>query len=222
MHFIKGISRHIDAGVLDELTLTTNGSQLPRMAQELADNGVRRINISLDTLDADKFRKITRWGNLDRVLEGVKAARDAGLKVKINTVALKDLNEAEIPDIMCWAHDHGMDMTVIETMPMGEIDEDRTDRYLPLSKLRASLEEHYSLVDIPYKTAWPGPLCQRGRNGRPTGLHYTVDPQFLRELQSGAPYMHRNALHVPRSERCGGFARTASGVSRQLAFVGRH
>ena len=170
MHFIKGISRHIDAGILDELTLTTNGSQLPRMAQELADNGVRRINISLDTLDADKFRKITRWGNLDRVLEGVKAARDAGLKVKINTVALKGLNEAEIPDIMCWAHDHDMDMTVIETMPMGEIDEDRTDRYLPLSQLRASLEEHYSLADIPYKTGGPARYVSVAETGGRLGF----------------------------------------------------
>lgn len=170
MHFIKGISRHIDAGDLDELTLTTNGSQLPRMAGELAANGVRRINISLDTLNADKFRKITRWGNLDRVLAGVDAAREAGMKVKINTVALKGFNDREIPDLMRWAHGLGMDMTVIETMPMGEIDEDRTDHYLPLSQLRATLTEQFSLTDIPYKTGGPARYVEVGETGGRLGF----------------------------------------------------
>lgn len=170
MHFIKGISRHIDAGDLDELTLTTNGSQLPRMAGELAANGVRRINISLDTLNADKFRKITRWGNLDRVLAGVDTAREAGMKVKINTVALKGFNDKEIPDLMRWAHGLGMDMTVIETMPMGEIDEDRTDHYLPLSQLRATLTEQFSLTDIPYKTGGPARYVEVGETGGRLGF----------------------------------------------------
>ncbi len=170
MHFIKGISRHIASGDLDELTLTTNGSQLPRMAAELAANGVRRINISLDTLNADKFRKITRWGNLDRVMAGIEAARNAGLKIKINTVALKNFNDAEIPELMRWAHGLGMDMTVIETMPMGEIDADRTDQYLPLSQLRATLMEQFSLRDIPYKTGGPARYVEVGETGGRLGF----------------------------------------------------
>ncbi|MDP2120625.1 MAG: GTP 3',8-cyclase MoaA [Hoeflea sp.] len=155
MHLIRQVGRHIDAGRLDELTLTTNGSQLARFAPELYDCGVRRINVSIDTLDPDKFRKITRWGELDKVLEGVRAAQEAGLKIKINAVALKDFNGTEIPDMLAWAHGQGMDMTVIETMPMGEIDEDRTDQYLPLSKLRDDLERRFTLEDIPFKTGGP-------------------------------------------------------------------
>jgi len=169
MHFISGISRHIGNG-LDELSLTTNGSQLPRMAADLAANGVRRINVSLDTLDADKFRKITRWGNLDRVLEGIEAARTAGLKVKINTVALKGFNDAEIPDLIRWAHGAGMDMTIIETMPMGEIDEDRTDQYLPLSLVRAELSKQFDIRDIPYKTGGPARYTEIAETGGRLGF----------------------------------------------------
>ncbi len=142
MHLVRqSLGRHLASGALDELTLTTNGSQLARHAAELADCGVKRINVSLDTLDAEKFRTITRWGSLDKVLEGIDAAQAAGLKVKINAVALKGFNDAELPELMRWAHGRGMDMTVIETMPMGEIDADRTDQYLPLSLLRADLEK---------------------------------------------------------------------------------
>ncbi|KGF67235.1 molybdenum cofactor biosynthesis protein A [Hoeflea sp. BAL378] len=155
MHLVRQVGRHVEAGRMDELTLTTNGSQLARFASELYDCGVRRINVSIDTLDPDKFRKITRWGELDKVLEGVRAAQAAGLKIKINAVALKDFNDTEIPDMLKWAHGEGMDMTVIETMPMGEIDEDRTDRYLPLSQLRADLERRFTLEDIPFKTGGP-------------------------------------------------------------------
>ncbi len=169
MHFIAGISRHIDSG-LDELTLTTNGSQLPRMAHELAANGVRRINVSLDTLDAAKFRHITRWGNLHRVLEGIEAARAADLKVKINTVALKGFNDAEIPEMIRWAHGSGMDMTIIETMPMGEIDEDRTDQYLPLSLLRADLAGQFTMHDIPYKTGGPARYMEVAETGGRLGF----------------------------------------------------
>src|SRR5690606_2576816 len=128
MHFIRQLSRHLQSGALDELTLTTNGSQLSRFAAELAGCGVRRINVSLDTLDPDKFRQITRWGDLARVLDGIRAAQAAGLKIKINAVALKHFNDREIPELMRWAHGQGMDLTVIETMPMGEIDVDRTDQ----------------------------------------------------------------------------------------------
>jgi len=155
MHLIRELSRHLHSGALEELTLTTNGSQLGRFAGELADTGVRRINVSLDTLDPEKFRAITRWGNLPKVLEGIDAAQAAGLKIKINAVALKGFNDAEIPDLMRWAHGRGMDLTVIETMPMGEIDADRTEQYLPLSLLRAQLEQAFTLNDIPYKTGGP-------------------------------------------------------------------
>ncbi|HET7413904.1 MAG TPA: GTP 3',8-cyclase MoaA [Pararhizobium sp.] len=155
MHLVEALGREVAGGRLDELTLTTNGSQLSRFAADLAANGVRRINVSLDTLDPDKFRTITRWGDFSKVMAGIDAAQAAGLSVKINTVALKDFNDREIPSIMRWAHRRGMDMTVIETMPMGEIDADRTDQYLPLSKLRADLEREFTLVDIPYKTGGP-------------------------------------------------------------------
>jgi GTP 3',8-cyclase len=154
MHLFRQLSRHL-GGALEELTLTTNGSQLSRFAAELADCGVKRINVSLDTLDPGKFRAITRWGDLGKVLDGIDAAQAAGLKIKINTVALKGFNEAEIPELLRWTHGRGMDMTVIETMPMGEVDVDRTDQYLPLSLLRANLERQFTLADIPYKTGGP-------------------------------------------------------------------
>jgi GTP 3',8-cyclase len=155
MHFIRSLSRHLDSGALRELTLTTNGSQLAKHAAELADCGIKRINVSIDTLDPDKFRKITRWGDLDRVLEGVDAAQKAGLHIKINAVALKDFNDKEIPSLMRWAHGRGADLTLIETMPMGEIDEDRTDQYLPLSKVRTDLEQLFTLEDNAYRTGGP-------------------------------------------------------------------
>lgn len=170
MHLIEQLSRHLKSGALRELTLTTNGSQLAKYANQLADYGVRRINVSLDTLDADKFKKITRWGALDRVLTGIEAARAAGLQVKINAVALKSENHAELPDMIRWAHDHQMDFTVIETMPMGEIDEDRTDQYLPLSQLRAELAERWTLTDIPYKTGGPARYVEVKETGGRLGF----------------------------------------------------
>jgi cyclic pyranopterin phosphate synthase len=170
MHLVRQLSRHLKSGALEELTLTTNGSQLSRFAAELADCGVRRINVSLDTLDADKFHAITRWGNLAKVLEGIDAAQAAGLKVKLNAVALKGFNDHEIPDLMRWAHGRGMDLTVIETMPMGEIDEDRTDRYLPLSLLRAGLEREFTLEDIAYKTGGPARYVEVKETGGRLGF----------------------------------------------------
>ncbi|SIR02039.1 cyclic pyranopterin monophosphate synthase subunit MoaA [Rhizobium sp. RU35A] len=155
MFLVRALGRHIEAGRLDELTLTTNGSQLARHAAELYECGVRRINVSLDTLDSEKFRAITRWGDLSKVMEGIEAAQKAGLKIKLNAVALKGFNDHEIPEMLRFAHGRGMDLTVIETMPMGEIDEDRTDQYMPLSELRARLEETFSLEDIAYKTGGP-------------------------------------------------------------------
>ena len=155
MFLVRELGQQVKDGRLDELTLTTNGSQLAKHAAELAECGVRRINVSLDTLDPDKFRQITRWGELSKVMEGIDAALAAGLKIKINAVALKGFNDHEVPDMLRWAHGRGMDMTLIETMPMGEIDEDRTDRYMPLSEMRRQLEESLTLTDIGYQTGGP-------------------------------------------------------------------
>src|SRR5215471_14837294 len=155
MSLVRSLSRHLKTGALDELTLTTNATQLARFAAELADCGVRRINVSLDTLDPLKFRSITRWGELDKVLAGIDAARAAGLAVKINAVALKNLNEDEIPSLMAWAHDKGMALTLIEVMPMGEVGAGRIDQYVPLSVVRARLAKHYTLTDLPDDTGGP-------------------------------------------------------------------
>jgi GTP 3',8-cyclase len=170
MHLVRDLSRHIESGALEELTLTTNGSQLQRFASELAECGVRRINVSLDTLDPAKFRQITRWGDISKVMAGIDAAQVAGLKIKINAVALKGFNDHEIPDMLRWAHGRGMDMTVIETMPMGEIDEDRTDQYLPLSLLRAQLEREFTFTDIPFKTGGPARYVEVAETGGRLGF----------------------------------------------------
>ena len=170
MYLVRQLSRHLRSGALDELTLTTNGSQLARHAAELADCGVERINVSIDTLDPAKFRAVTRWGQLDKVLAGVDAAQAAGLKIKINAVALKGFNDAELPELMRWAHGRGMDLTVIETMPMGEIDADRTDQYLPLSVLRAELARRFTLTDIPYKTGGPARYVSVAETGGRLGF----------------------------------------------------
>jgi cyclic pyranopterin phosphate synthase len=155
MTLFQSLSRHLAAGALDELTLTTNGSQLPKYAAELAACGVKRINVSLDTLDADKFRAITRWGELDKVLAGIDAAQAAGLHVKINAVALRGVNEDEIPSVIEWAHGRGMDLTVIEVMPLGDVGEQRLDQYLPLSMVRARLAERFTLDEIDHRTGGP-------------------------------------------------------------------
>ncbi|MBI1238379.1 MAG: GTP 3',8-cyclase MoaA [Alphaproteobacteria bacterium] len=155
MKLIRGLSRHLETGALDELTLTTNGSQLSRFASELAACGVRRINVSLDTLDPEKFAAVTRWGKLEKVLAGIDAAQAAGLAVKINAVALAGINEDEIPELLAWAHGRGMDLTLIETMPMGEIDVARADQYLPLSRVRERLEARWTLIDSPWRTGGP-------------------------------------------------------------------
>ena len=143
------------SGALDELTLTTNGSQLAKYAQELESHGIKRIDVSLDTLDADKFRAITRWGSLDQVLGGIDAAQAAGLKIKINAVALKGVNDDEFPRLIDSAPRPGMDLTLIEVMPLGEIGEGRLDQYLPLSMVRARLAERFTLDDVDYRTGGP-------------------------------------------------------------------
>ncbi len=155
MSLFRSLSRHLTTGALEELTLTTNGSQLARYAQELADCGVRRINISLDTLIEDRFKTITRWGDLNQVLKGIDAAQKAGLQIKINAVALKNFNEDEFVPLIRWAHGRGMDLTFIEVMPMGEVDGQRVDQYLPLSQVKAQLLDTFHLDDIDYATGGP-------------------------------------------------------------------
>jgi cyclic pyranopterin phosphate synthase len=155
MTLVESLSRHLRTGALDELTLTTNGSQLTKYASELKSHGIARINVSLDTLDPDKFRAITRWGEIDKVHAGIDAALAAGLKVKINAVALKGVNEDEISDLVTWAHGRGMDMTLIEVMPLGEISGERLAQYLPLSIVRARLAERFNFEDLDYRTGGP-------------------------------------------------------------------
>jgi cyclic pyranopterin phosphate synthase len=155
MTLFSSLSRHLKTGALDELTVTTNGSQLVKCAAELKSYGVERINVSLDTLDPDKFRAITRWGDLAQVIAGIDAAQAAGLKVKINAVALKGVNEDELADLVAWAHGRGMDITIIEVMPLGDIGDDRLSQYLPLSIVRARLGERFSFEDLDYKTGGP-------------------------------------------------------------------
>ena len=170
MSLIDKLGARIGEGGLRELTLTTNGSQLTRFAKNLRAAGVRRINISLDTRDPQKFRAITRWGDLAKVLAGIDAALDAGLAVKINMVALKEINEDEITGMLAWAHSRSMDLTLIETMPMGEIDGNRVEQYLPLSLVRARLAESYTLVDDDYRTGGPASYVRVAETGGRLGF----------------------------------------------------
>ena len=168
---IRNLGAEVKKGNLDELTITTNGSQLYKMADMLYDAGVRRLNVSVDTLDPDKFREITRWGDLAQVLNGIKAAQAAGLKIKLNTVALKGTNEDELADMLAWCGDHGIDMTIIEVMPMGDIGgEDRLDQYLPLSMVRAQLSRRFTLQEIPYRTGGPARYVRIAETGQKLGF----------------------------------------------------
>ena len=155
---------------LDELTVTTNGSQLARLAGELREAGVRRINVSLDTLSADTFAAITRWGRLEKTLAGIFAAKAAGLAVKVNTVALKGVNEDEFNTLIAWCGEHGFDLCLIETMPMGEIDTDRADQYLPLSLVRSRLRRHWTLEESDYRTGGPARYYTVAETGRRIGF----------------------------------------------------
>ncbi|MGJ4931236.1 GTP 3',8-cyclase MoaA [Bradyrhizobium sp. HKCCYLS2038] len=170
MGLVRSLSRHLKSGALNELTMTTNATQLAKYAAELADCGVRRINVSLDTLDPDKFRTITRWGDLDRVLAGIEAAQAAGIAVKINAVALKNVNEDEIPSLIDWAHGKGMALTLIEVMPMGEIGEGRIDQYLPLSLLRGRLAQKYTMTDLDETTGGPARYVRVAETGGTIGF----------------------------------------------------
>ena len=169
MSLFRTLSRHLISGDLKELTLTTNGSQLPKYASELVDCGIKRINVSMDSLDADKFRELTRWGDLGKVQEGIRAARDAGLAIKINVVALRNFNDDEIVPLIRWCGDEGYDMTLIETMPLGDIG-DRVEQYLPLSELRERLEETFTLTDLDYKSGGPARYVEVKETGRMLGF----------------------------------------------------
>ena len=170
MWLVRRLARHLDSGALEELTLTTNGTQLERHAAELADAGVRRINVSLDTLNPELFRSITRWGDLDRVLTGIAAARSAGIQVKINAVALRGVNEHEFDRMIAWCGERGFDLTLIEVMPMGEIGEQRLDQYLPLSLVRARLAERWTLTDSDHHSGGPARYVDIAETGRRLGF----------------------------------------------------
>jgi cyclic pyranopterin phosphate synthase len=170
MWLVRRLGRHLETGALDELTLTSNATQLAKYADELADAGVKRINVSLDTLDPTKFAAITRWGKLDQVLDGLAAAKAAGLAIKINTVALKGINDDEFDRMLTWCGECGFDLTFIEVMPMGEIGEQRIDQYLPLSMVRAKLAERWTLSDSDYRTGGPARYVEVAETGQRLGF----------------------------------------------------
>lgn len=170
MTLFRSLNRHLERGALEEITITTNGSQLEKYADDLAACGVRRINVSLDTLDPEKFHAITRWGRLEQVLAGIRAAKRAGLAVKINTVALKNVNDDEIEDLINWCAGEGHDLTLIETMPLGEIDGDRTEQYLPLSQVRERLSQRWTLDELDYRTGGPARYVRLRETGQRLGF----------------------------------------------------
>jgi cyclic pyranopterin phosphate synthase len=171
MTFFQSMTRHLDSGALEELTLTTNGSQLARYADQLYAAGVRRVNVSLDTLDAEKFARVTRWGRLKQVLEGIDAAQAAGLRVKINAVALKDFNEDELFTITQWCATRDLDLTWIEVMPMGDLgNEDRVGQYWSLKDMRAKLAERYTLTHLDERTGGPARYVRLDETGQKIGF----------------------------------------------------
>jgi GTP 3',8-cyclase len=178
LDLINNLSRHLKSGDIDELTLTTNGTRLAEFADALATAGMRRVNISLDTLDRETFTRIARDNRLDAVLEGIAAARAAGLSVKINTVALKHDNAAEIPHLIEWAHGHGMDLTLIEVMPLGETGEARTDQHVPLPEIRRALERRWALVELPDRTGGPARYVRVTETGGRLGFITPLSDNF--------------------------------------------
>ena len=178
MGLIGSLSRHLRTGALDELTLSTNGTRLAEFAGQLVDAGVRRINVSLDTLKPDLFRRLTRGGDLAKVIAGIDAAQAAGLRVKLNAVALKDDNAAELPEMIRWAHGRGLDVTLIETMPMGEVEADRTDQYLSLTALRAALESFWTLTDLAVTTGGPARYVDVSETGGRLGFITPLSHNF--------------------------------------------
>ena len=211
---------------LDELTLTTNGTQLDRFAVQLVDAGVRRINVSLDSLDPDRFRHITRRGDLGKVLAGIDAASRAGLKIKINMVALKTLNEDEIPAMLRWCSDQGHDLTLIETMPLGEVEEDRTEYYLPLTEVRARLADSFTLIPSLARTGGPARYFDIAELGVRLGLITPLTNNFcegcnrIRISASGTVYGclgHDQKVELRDLLRTGGTAAVDEALDRLLA-----
>ena len=178
MTLVERLSRHLSSGALDELTLTTNGAQLERFAEDLARHGVRRINVSLDTLDATVFRRLTRGGDLARVIAGIDAALAAGLAVKLNAVALKDDNAKALPDLIQWAHARGCDISLIETMPLGEVEQDRTDQFLSLKDVRRELSSFWTLEDIALVTGGPARYARVAETGGRLGFITPLSHNF--------------------------------------------
>lgn len=195
LDLVQRLGRHLRTGALDEFTMTTNGSQLSRHAEALYAAGMRRINVSLDTRDDERFTRITRWGRLEQVLEGIAAAKAAGLQVKINMVALRGLNEDEIEPMMAWCAEQGHNLTLIETMPLGEIGEDRLDRYLPLDMVRARLSEHFTLEPLPLRTGGPARYVRVAETGQTLGFITPLTHNFcescnrVRLTATGVLYM---------------------------------
>ncbi len=178
MTLIRSLGRHLETGALDELTLTSNGSQLGRYAAELHDAGVRRVNVSIDTLDADRFRAITRRGDLAQVLHSLATAKAAGLAIKINTVAMKGINDDEIDRLIVWCGEQGFDLTFIETMPLGQISTDRSEHFLPLSLLRGQLEERWTLEESDHRTGGPASYLRIRETGGRLGLITPMSHNF--------------------------------------------
>ena len=195
IELFNNLGRHLKTGALSELTLTTNGTQLPAYAEQLVKAGVKRINISLDSLDAQRFKDITRWGNHAQVMDGIRAAKAAGLKIKINIVAMRDVNEDEFNDFVAWCGQEGFDLVFIETMPMGEIDGDRTAQYLPLSLVRAKLAQRWTLDPIPDTTGGPARYTRVKETGGRVGFITPMTHNFcescnrLRLTCTGTLYM---------------------------------
>jgi cyclic pyranopterin phosphate synthase len=195
MWLVEQLGRHVRSGAMDELTLTTNGSQLERFAADLFRAGVRRVNVSVDSLQRERFEAITRWGKFDKVMAGIDAAKTAGLQVKINAVALKGVNEDELDHMVAWCGAEGFDLTLIETMPLGEIDGDRTEQYLPLSLVRAKLAQRWTLTDIPYRTGGPARYVQVEETGGRLGFITPLTHNFcescnrVRVTCTGTMYM---------------------------------
>ena len=225
MHLVRGLSELLAKDRLDELTLTTNATQLGRFAAELKDAGVKRINVSLDTLDRVKFAEIARRDALGRVLAGIDAALDAGLKIKINTVALKDRNVEEIPALIEWAHARGMDLTLIEVMPLGDVEEDRLDQFAPLSEIRKTLGARWTLEDIADRTGGPARYVRVKETGGRIGFITPLTGNFcdgcnrVRVTCSGELYMclgQQHRVDLKSALRSGGEAALSAALDEAM------
>lgn len=225
LDLVELIGDHIGRG-LDEVTMTTNATQLAGMAERLFAAGMRRLNISLDSRDPERFRMITRRGDLNQVLGGIAAAKEAGLKVKINMVALKDLNEDEIPEMVAWCGEQGFELTLIETMPLGEIDEDRTDRYLPLDAVKRGLEERFTLVPTLHRTGGPARYVEVQETGTRLGFITPLSNNFcagcnrIRITATGTIYGclgHDQKIELRDLFRTGGLPAVDAALDRVVA-----